>query len=84
MNLELVYVLCGKTKKLMKLFIGGAGWFEPLLKWVETNLVKKLKRTKQREVCHIWEAEKSLLEQEILTEAPTKTFKCIPKALGKH
>lgn len=45
MNLELMYALCGKTQKLRKLFTGGAGWFEPLLKWVETNLVKILKRT---------------------------------------
>lgn len=32
----------------------------------------------------MWEADRSLPEQDMLTEAPTKELTCIPKALGKH
>lgn len=72
-----------KTQKLRKLFRGGAGWSEPSLKWAEIHLAEKLKRTKQKETCHIWEVERGLLELRMLTEVPTE-FQCIPKALGEH
>lgn len=77
---QLVCASCGKRQKLR----GHAGWCEPLLKWVKINLTKELKRTKQREGCHIWDTERSLPKQEMLPEAQSKKSKCISKALGKH
>lgn len=74
-ELKVTCALGGKTQKLRELSRGGAGWSEPLLKWVEINQAEKLEQNK--ETLHIWGAQSSL-EQEVLTETPTKKFKCVP------